>query len=136
MAVSRTVAPNPMTAARQKKMFALMAQNGLADRVAGLAFLSKVVGREITSSKQLTKDNGEAVLKALEAMAAAAPSGLTPFDALMIVVKQAVAEGAHQDAFDAVAGELESGQITKEQEGFALARLSVLVENAAAGVSS
>jgi hypothetical protein len=136
MAVSRTAAPNPMTAARQKKMFALMAQNGLADRVAGLAFLSKVVGREITSSKQLTKDNGEAVLKALEAMAAAASSELTPFDALMIVVKQAAAEDDYQGAQEAISAELESGQISAEQAETAWNFLNTFADKRAAGVSS
>jgi hypothetical protein len=67
MAVSRALPPNPMTKARQKKMFDLMAERGYGSRVDGLKFLSDTVGREITSSKQLTKAEGEKAIAALEA---------------------------------------------------------------------
>jgi hypothetical protein len=73
MAVSRPLPPEPITAGQQKKMHALLSEKGLGGRADGLAFLSRTVGRDITSSKQLTKANGRAVIEALEALPPDAP---------------------------------------------------------------
>lgn len=74
MAVSRPLPPEPITAGQQKRMHALLSEKGYGNRVDGLAFLTKVVGRDITSSKMLTKSNGVAVIEALQALPMTAPA--------------------------------------------------------------
>lgn len=137
MAVSRPLPPEPITAAQQKKMHALLSEKGYGNRVDGLAFLTKVVGRDITSSKTLTKSNGKAVIEALEALPkpGAAPAELTAYDALMAVVEQAAAEGDGKAGEDAIEAELVAGQITPEQAGATRARLNTLIDKQLAGVA-
>lgn len=133
MAVSRTRPPEPITAAQQKKMHALLSEKGYGNRVDGLQFLSTTVGRDITSSKELTKSDGKKAIEALEALSAPAPAELTPYDALLAVIEQAAAEGDGKAGEDAVEAELAAGQITPEQAGAARARLNALVDKELAG---
>jgi len=139
MAVPRARPPQPMTDAMQKKMFALMSQKGYGDRVAGLVFLSKVVGREITSSKMLTKANGKAVIDALEALPdpGVARSDMAAYDALMLDVK-GVADGeADPQGVEAdIAAELAAGQITEEQAATLRQGLNATVDRQMAGAAS
>ena len=73
MAVTRNRAPEPITAGQQKKMHSLLSENGLGARAAGLKFLTETAGRDITSSKQLTKYEAEKVIEALKTLPVAAP---------------------------------------------------------------
>lgn len=133
MAVSRTRPPEPITPTQQKKMHALLSEKGYGNRVDGLRFLSATVGRDITSSKELTKSDGKKAIEALEALSAPAPAELTPYDALLAVIEQAAAEGDGKAGEDAVEAELAAGQITPEQAGTARARLNALVDKELAG---
>lgn len=73
MAVTRERPPNPITSAQQKKMHALLSEKGYGDRATGLKFLSATVGRDITSSKMLTKADAAKVIEALEAFPPSEP---------------------------------------------------------------
>lgn len=55
-----------ITDPQQKKMGALMRQAGITDRAAALAFIAKVLGREVASRKDLTMDEARKVIDALE----------------------------------------------------------------------
>lgn len=51
-----------------KTMFALMGQAGIEDRDLRLAFVAETVGREVTSSKEMTDADAEAVIRRLRGM--------------------------------------------------------------------
>ena len=55
-----------ITAAQLKKLHAALGNVGLSDRDAGLEYLTEQVGREITTSKDLTKDEASRVIDRLE----------------------------------------------------------------------
>lgn len=55
-----------ITPAQLKKLHAAMNDEGLSDRDEGLAFLSAELGRDITSSKDLSKDEASRVIDRLE----------------------------------------------------------------------
>lgn len=55
-----------ITAPQLRKLHAVMGENGLGDREEGLRYLSRVVGREVTTSKALTKQEASEVIDALE----------------------------------------------------------------------
>lgn len=137
MAVTRNRAPEPITAGQQKKMHALLSENGLGARAAGLKFLTEIAGRDITSSKQLTKHEAKKVVEALEGLPAAAPPEVTAYDALMLSVK-GVADGeADPQGVDAdIAAELAAGQITEEQAATLRQGLNATVDKQLAGASS
>ena len=59
-------APRPITAQQQKKMHALLNEHGKADRDVGLVYIAGVIGREITSTKELTVLEAGAVIDVLE----------------------------------------------------------------------
>jgi hypothetical protein len=71
-----TLAPEPdldedagpalITAAQQRKMHALLREHGKEDRDVGLVYISGVVGREITSTKELTVIEAGDVIDSLE----------------------------------------------------------------------
>jgi hypothetical protein len=56
-----------MTPAQSKKLHALLGQAGLGDRDEGLAYLSQQIGRDISSSKELTKTEAVRCIDRLEA---------------------------------------------------------------------
>jgi len=58
-----------ITAAQQKKMHALLNETGRGDREVGLVYIAGVIGREIESTKELTKREAMRVIDALEAPA-------------------------------------------------------------------
>lgn len=58
--------PDAITAPQLKKLHVLMSQEGYTDRDEALAFLSGKVGRDIASSKELTKREAMRVIDALE----------------------------------------------------------------------
>lgn len=58
-----------ITAAQQKKMHALLNETGRGDREVGLVYIAGVIGREITSTKELTKAEARQVIDALDAPA-------------------------------------------------------------------
>lgn len=135
MAVTRERPPEPITQAQQNKMHALLSRKGYGSRVDGLAFLSQTVGREITSSKMLTKANAKAVIDALEKLPDPEAAELTPYDALLAVIEQVAAEGDGKAGEDAIEAELSSGQITPEQAGALRAKLNTLIDKQLAGVA-
>jgi tetrahydromethanopterin S-methyltransferase subunit B len=55
----------PITDAQSKKLHAALGDNNLSDREAGLAYIGDVIGREITSSKELTKAEASQVIDSL-----------------------------------------------------------------------
>lgn len=135
MAVPRARPPQPMTDPMQKKMFALLSQKGHGNRVDGLAFLSKTIGRDITSSKELTKSDGKKVIDALEELPVPAPPELTPFDALAEVVEHAATSFAFQEVGAEIDAELAGGQITKEQAADLHKRLNAIADRHMAGAN-
>lgn len=137
MAVTRARPPEPITATQQKKMHALLSEKGYGNRVDGLRFLSKTIGREVTSSKMLTKANAVAVIKALEGLAQAAPPELTTYDALMLSVKDVADGEADPQGVDAdIAAELAAGQITEAQAVTLRQGLNAGFDKQLAGVTS
>lgn len=58
--------PEGPTKAQTSKMFAALRDVGCADRASGLAYVSDVIGREIGSSKELTRDEVSAVIEELD----------------------------------------------------------------------
>jgi hypothetical protein len=62
--------PELITPAQSKKLHAALNDAGLGDRAAGLAYISATVGREIETSKELSKDQASRVIQALEDMLA------------------------------------------------------------------
>ena len=70
-----------ITPAQLRKLHAAMGDAGLSDRDAGLEYLSEQVGREVTTSKDLTKDEASRVIDRLEQVNADPVSGeLLPAD--------------------------------------------------------
>jgi hypothetical protein len=67
--------PEPINAAQQKKLHALLRERGLSEREAGLTAISGILRRDIDSTKDLTKADATAVIDAL--LDAAEPE-LTP----------------------------------------------------------
>lgn len=61
----------PITTAQMKKLHAAMGDAGLTDREQGLAFLGAVIGRDIDTSKALSKDEATRVIDELERLNAA-----------------------------------------------------------------
>lgn len=57
--------PELITAAQLKKLHASLGDNGLSDRDAGLAFISQTIGRDIDTSKALTRVEASQVIEAL-----------------------------------------------------------------------
>lgn len=55
----------PITAPQMKKLHALMNEQGMTDRALGLGFLSDALGREVESSKTLTKAEANVVISRL-----------------------------------------------------------------------
>lgn len=55
-----------ITAAQQKKMHALLNETGRGDREVGLVYIAGVIGREIASTKELTKREAVRVIDALD----------------------------------------------------------------------
>lgn len=55
-----------ITDAQMRKLHALLNEKGMADRSLGLAFMVDVLGREVESSKTLTKDEASRVIDALD----------------------------------------------------------------------
>ena len=54
-----------ITAAQQKKMHALLNETGRGDREIGLVYIAGIIGREITTTKDLTKREAGKVIEAL-----------------------------------------------------------------------
>lgn len=59
-------ADEPITAAQLKKLHTMLGKAGFGDRDEGLAYLSKHAGRDITSSKELTKQEAMRIIDRLE----------------------------------------------------------------------
>lgn len=55
-----------ITPAQLKKLHAAMGDHGLGDRDTGLAYISNVLGRDVTTSKDLTKQEASKVIDLLE----------------------------------------------------------------------
>jgi len=55
-----------MTTPKQKKLHALLNERGLGDRDDGLAYISKALQREVTTTKELTKRDAMRVIDDLE----------------------------------------------------------------------
>lgn len=62
-----------ITAPQQKKMHALFRDKGLTDREDALLFCGNVIGEDVVSSKDLSKDQASLVIEALVALSDAAP---------------------------------------------------------------
>lgn len=55
-----------ITTAQSRKLHALLRENGADNRDAGLAIISGLIGRQVTTTKDLTKDEASAVIDQLE----------------------------------------------------------------------
>ncbi|MGI5245049.1 hypothetical protein [Dactylosporangium sp. CA-139066] len=64
----------PMTKAQQGKVFALFAEKGINSPTAQREFVASVIGRQIASRGDLTKDEAKAVIDAVEQLAMPAPA--------------------------------------------------------------
>jgi hypothetical protein len=58
--------PEPITAPQQRKLHALLREKGLDDREAGLTAISGILGRDVESTKELSKQDGMRVIDALD----------------------------------------------------------------------
>jgi len=67
-------APDPMTAAQGRKLYATLRDKGVGDKDLGLGYISDTLGREVGSTKELSKAEAKRVIDALEALAAPAPA--------------------------------------------------------------
>jgi hypothetical protein len=65
-----TTNPESITAAQLTKLHICLGENGLSDRDAGLAYIGGQIGRDIESSKDLTKDEASKVIDILERLSA------------------------------------------------------------------
>lgn len=63
----------PLTRAQQGKMFALFGEKGINSPAAQRDFVAEVIGRQIASRGDLTKDEAKAVIDALEQVPIVAP---------------------------------------------------------------
>jgi hypothetical protein len=72
-------APPGVTAAQLRKLGAGMREHGITDRTEALAFVADVIGRDIASRNELTRDEASVVIDELDRLAAEdAGSGPTP----------------------------------------------------------
>jgi hypothetical protein len=72
-------APDPITDPQMRKMRVLLGNVGMKDRDVILQYVRGVVGREVESSKGLTKDEASTVIEALtELEALSAPEPVEP----------------------------------------------------------
>lgn len=62
--------PNIRTEAQSKKLFALMREVGLDDREQALHYFADKIGRPLSSTKELTKDEASTLIEDLTAMSA------------------------------------------------------------------
>jgi hypothetical protein len=62
-----------ITAAQQRKMHALLGETGRGDRDVGLVWIAGVIGRELTTTKELTKDEARTVIDVLDMETAEPP---------------------------------------------------------------
>lgn len=60
------VAPEPVTAAQLKKIGAAMRDLGITERANALLYVNDVIGREVSSRNELTKDEASRVIDSLE----------------------------------------------------------------------
>lgn len=58
-------APDPITEQQSKKLHALLREAGITEREVGIASCSKLIGREIGSTKELTKGEASRIIDAL-----------------------------------------------------------------------
>lgn len=65
--LDKTAGPAMITAAQLKKLHTVLSKEGLADRAQALAWLSEQVKRNLTSSKELTKEEAIDIINYLEA---------------------------------------------------------------------
>lgn len=63
----------PITTAQQRKLHALLRDNGLGERALGLARISQTLGREVASTKNLSKQEAIRVIDDLEQLASEPP---------------------------------------------------------------
>ena len=60
--------PEMVTSAQLKKIGAAMRDAGISDRAEALAYVSNVIGRDVSSRNELTKDEAHRLIEALEAV--------------------------------------------------------------------
>ena len=65
------VGPPPVSSAQLKKIGAAMRDAGITDRAEALAYVSQVIGRDVSSRNELNHDEASLLIDALEALAAA-----------------------------------------------------------------
>ena len=70
---AKTDAPG-ITGPQQKKLHALLNEKGLGDRDLGLGFISQALGRDVETTKTLTKAEAGAVIEALDALGSDEPT--------------------------------------------------------------
>lgn len=74
-------AVEPISDAQMRKLHATFNERGIVERDDRLAFAAGVVGREVGSSKDLSRDEAGRVIDALESLPASEPEGWEPTDA-------------------------------------------------------
>lgn len=73
-----------ITSAQVKKLAAAMNEAGITDRKAALGYVAEVIGRQVGSRNELTKDEASRVIDALERQATAAAPAEEPVDAEIV----------------------------------------------------
>lgn len=84
-------APDSVTSSQIKKLGASMRDAGLTDRSAALAYVAKIIGREVGSRNELTKDEASRVIDALERGVPAGGPAADP-EAVWAEIEQVAAE--------------------------------------------
>lgn len=144
---------NPSVTDRQQRMMhSLLNQGGYGDREKGLGLISRIIGRTVESSKQLSKAEAGAVITALTtgeippatasetAPPADAPTppaeGFTEFDALDQMIWDVASDEARAELEQSITVEVGRGTITASDAGILRERLAAHVQREKAGAAS
>lgn len=141
-------APEPAVPAEprphQMRIMHALLNQGNHTNAGGHALMSRVVGREITSAKQLTPEDADKVIHALKtgevppaptpepAGPNAAGEGISEFDALDQMILDVTSDEARDEVEQAITVELGRGTITATGAGVLRRRLAEHVEQAKA----
>lgn len=147
--VEPTAPPVRMVTEAQKKMIWGTLNRQQQTKYGGHVLMSRILGREITSTNDLTMDEASKVIESLRtgeippSEAAPKPSGpnangegISEFDAIDQMIRDVASDQARAETEQAITVELGRGTITIEDAGILRERLAEHVRQAKAGASA